>query len=93
MESIQSLDISELKRSLVTLKEKYDEGSKNQAELQEKIENVNFIITNTSAEKELKETHKKELEEYKNMRKIDLTKSLNGKKYPTTDKNKLKILN
>ena len=82
MESIQSLDISELKRSLVTLKEKYDEGSKNQAELQEKIENVNFIITNTSAEKELKETHKKELEEYKNMRKIDLTKSLNGKKYP-----------
>ena len=89
MESIQSLDISELKRSLVSLNEKYDEGSKNMAELLEKIDNVNFIITNTSAEKELKKTHKKELEEYKNMRKIDLTKSLNGKKYPTADKIKI----
>ena len=54
--------------------------------MQKKVDNIKFIVTNTSADKELKITHKKELEQYKNMRKINLTKNLNGKKYSTIAK-------
>ena len=74
MESNNQSEISELKESLASLKEKYDEGAKIQAEMQEKVDNVKFIVTHTSADKKLKNTHKKELEQYKKMRKIDLIK-------------------
>ena len=71
---------------LAGLKEKYNEGAISQAEMQEKVDNINFIIDYCSADKELKNALEKELEQYKKLRKIDLTKSLNGKKYPTTTK-------
>ena len=93
MESNNQSEISELKESLASLKEKYDEGAKIQDEMQEKVDNVKFIVTHTSADKKLKNTHKKELEQYKKMRKIDLIKNLNGKKYSITIKNKIIFIN
>ena len=80
----QSSEDSELNQSLVKLKEKYDKGAQKQAEIQEKVDSAKFIATNALTDKELKKIHKEKLVQYKNMKKIDLTKSLNGKKYSTT---------
>ena len=93
MESNQSFEDYEMNGSLTELKEKYNEGVKKQAELEKKVKYAKFIATNTSADKKIKNNHKKELEQYKKMRKIDLTKSLNGRRYSTTSKNIVKILN
>ena len=80
MESNQPSEVSELNKSLPSLKEKYDKCVKILTEMQDKFVNINFIVKNTSADNKLKSIHKRELEQYNNMKKIDLTKSLNGKK-------------
>ena len=89
MESNQPTTDSELNESLTIQKEKFNEGAKKQAEIQEKVDNVLFIVSHTSADKKLKKIHKKKLEIYKKIKMIDLTKSLNGKKYSTTAKFKI----
>ena len=61
MESNQSSEDSELNESFTSLKEKFDEGAKKQAELQEEVDNVLFIWTHTSADKKLKIMHKRNL--------------------------------
>ena len=84
MESNQPSEENQSEESLASLKEKYEEGAKIQAKLQEKVDNVKFIVTYTSEDNRVNKNLKKELEEYKKLKNIDLTDSLNGKVYDTT---------
>ena len=81
MESKQPSEVSQLEESLASLKEKYEEGAKIQAEWQEKVDNAKFIVTYTSEDNRVNKKFKKELEEYKKLKNFDLTDSLNGKVY------------
>ena len=81
MESNQPSEVSQLEESLASLKEKYEESAKIQAEWQEKVDNAKFIVTYTSEDNRVNKKFKKELEEYKKLKNFDLTDSLNGKVY------------
>ena len=83
MESSQPSEANQAWESLVSLKEKYEEGAKVQAEWKEKVDNVKFMVNYSSADNKVDKDHKKELEEYKNLKNIDLTESLKGKVYDT----------
>ena len=83
MESRQPSEANQAWESLVSLKEKYEEGAKVQAEWQEKVDSAKFIVNYSSADNRVNKDHKKELEEYKKLKNIDLTESLKGKVYDT----------
>ena len=70
MESSQPSKANQAWKSLVILKEKYEEGAKMQEEWQEKVDDVNFIVTYTSENNKVNKDHMKELEEYRNLKKI-----------------------
>ena len=69
MESSQPSEANQAWESLVSLKEKYEEGAKIQEEWQEKVDDVKFMVTYSSADNKVNKDHKKELEEYKNLKK------------------------
>ena len=83
MESRQPSEANQAWESLVSLKEKYEEGTKMQEEWQEKVDDVNFIVTYTSENNKVNKDHMKELEEYRNLKNIDLTDCLKGTVYDT----------
>ena len=93
MESNESIEDSQVNKSLDKLKKKYNKCIKKKAEIREKVKSAKFIAANSLADKELKKAYRKEIKQYKKVRKIGLTKSLNGKKFSTTTINKIKILN
>ena len=84
MESNQPSEASQLEESLASLKEKYEEGAKMQAEWQEKVDNTKLIVTYTYEDNRVNKNLRKELEEYKKLKNFDLTDSLNGTVYDTT---------
>ena len=84
MERNQPSEENQSEESLASLKEKYEEGAKIQAKYQFKFENVKFFVTCTPEDNRVNKNFKKELEEYKKLRNIDLTDGLNEKVYDTT---------
>ena len=83
MESNQPSEASQLVESLARLKEEYEEGAKVQAEWQEKVDDINFVVTYSSQDHKVYKNIKNELEEYKKLKNIDLIESLKGNVYGT----------
>ena len=81
MESSQPSEANQAWESLVSLKEKYEEGAKIQEEWQKKVDYVNYIVTYTSEDKKTKKARKRKLKGFKKLKNLDLTESLKGSVY------------
>ena len=81
MESSQPSEANQAWESLVSLKEKYEEGAKIQEEWQKKVDYVNYIVTYTSEDNKTKKARKRKLKGFKKLKNLDLTESLKGSVY------------
>ena len=81
MESNQPSEESQLVESLARLKEEYEEGAKVQAEWQEKVDDIKFVVTYSSQDNSVYKNIKNGLEEYKKLKNIDSIESLKENVY------------
>ena len=79
----QLSEANQLVESFSSLKKEYEEGAKIQAECQEKVDDIKFVVTYSSKDSKVFKNIKNELEEYKMLKNIDLTESLKGNVYDT----------